>query len=401
MSPDNMTYPPEATSQGYVSGILDKNDTDVTSSSGKVVNLQFYDNLGYSYTAKMVMKSTNVEGQYTVEVESILDSNNDPIDITGMEFGAGNEIERQTSLGLRPGYTWNDAGTDLSYTDAEGNSTVVYQATGTAPSDDQLEILIKAYGLNEGETVTAKEINYFKSLEIKTEAGDVPITDILGNVGTTRDDVGIDPTKLPEELANLTADKMLAMDSAILSYDATTGKFLGVGGGNAITLGLSGISEKFSDISVDFSSTTMFNNSGSSTLAATNGDKNGLGSGRKIGQMSGISISDDGRIYASYDNGQSKLLGQIAVAQFSNASGLEKEGDNLYRATQNSGDFDGIGVDVKADGGYMTTGVLEMSNVDLSAEFTEMITTQRGFQANSRIITVSDTLLEELVNLKR
>ena len=61
----------------------------------------------------------------------------------------------------------------------------------------------------------------------------------------------------------------------------------------------------------------------------------------------------------------------------------------------------GIGVDITADGGYMTTGQLEMSNVDLSSEFTEMITTQRGFQANSRIITVSDTLLEELTNLKR
>ena len=106
-------------------------------------------------------------------------------------------------------------------------------------------------------------------------------------------------------------------------------------------------------------------------------------------------------IYASYDNGQTRLLGQIAVASFSNASGLQKEGENLYSATLNSGEFDGIGVDVTAGGGYMSTGVLEMSNVDLSAEFTEMITTQRGFQANSRIITVSDTLLEELVNLKR
>ncbi|MCR4748331.1 MAG: flagellar hook-basal body complex protein, partial [Lachnospiraceae bacterium] len=125
------------------------------------------------------------------------------------------------------------------------------------------------------------------------------------------------------------------------------------------------------------------------------------GAGRKLGEMSGVSIQNDGRIYASYDNGMSKLLGQIAVAEFANASGLEKEGDNLYKSTQNSGDFDGIGTEVTAGGGYMTTGVLEMSNVDLSAEFTDMITTQRGFQANSRIITVSDTLLEELVNLKR
>ena len=106
-------------------------------------------------------------------------------------------------------------------------------------------------------------------------------------------------------------------------------------------------------------------------------------------------------IYASYDNGQSKLLGQIASARFANPSGLQKEGDNLYIATQNSGDFDGIGVDITSDGGYMTPGELEMSNVDLSGELTGMIVTQRGFQANSRIITVSDTMLEELVNLKR
>ena len=80
---------------------------------------------------------------------------------------------------------------------------------------------------------------------------------------------------------------------------------------------------------------------------------------------------------------------------------LEKAGDNLFSATLNSGEFDGIGDDITADGGYFTTGVVEMSNVDLAAEFTEMITTQRGYQANSRIITVSDTMLEELINLKR
>ena len=73
----------------------------------------------------------------------------------------------------------------------------------------------------------------------------------------------------------------------------------------------------------------MYNNSGSSTIAATSGDKDGLGTGRKLGEMSGVSIQQNGMIYASYDNGQTKLLGQIAVAEFANASGLEKQGDNL------------------------------------------------------------------------
>ena len=125
------------------------------------------------------------------------------------------------------------------------------------------------------------------------------------------------------------------------------------------------------------------------------------GKGRKLGAMTGISIDTNGRIYGTYDNGNTELLGQIAVAQFSNASGLEKVGESCYRTTLNSGEFDGIGVEISADGSSMTTGELEMSNVDLSSEFTSMITTQRGFQANSRVITTSDTLLEELVNLKR
>ena len=125
------------------------------------------------------------------------------------------------------------------------------------------------------------------------------------------------------------------------------------------------------------------------------------GKGRKLGAMTGIFIDTSGRIYGTYDNGNTELLGQIAVAQFSNASGLEKVGESCYRTTLNSGEFDGIGVEISADGSSMTTGELEMSNVDLSSEFTSMITTQRGFQANSRVITTSDTLLEELVNLKR
>ena len=193
----------------------------------------------------------------------------------------------------------------------------------------------------------------------------------------------------------------------LVQYDPATGTIRSVNGlTNDFTLQLSFGAETYpagpyENISIDFSTSTNFNNNGTSTIGADPGDIKGVGTGRKLGAMSGISIQKDGMIYASYDNGQTRLLGQIAVAEFSNAAGLEKEGDNLYSATLNSGTFDGIGVDISANGGYMETGVLEMSNVDLSAEFTEMITTQRGFQANSRIITTSDSLLEELVNLKR
>ena len=156
---------------------------------------------------------------------------------------------------------------------------------------------------------------------------------------------------------------------------------------------------KAGQMTLDFSTVTNYNTSGSSTIKAVKGDKKSLNTGRMVGEMNGITIATDGQVNATYSNGQTKLLGQIASAEFANASGLSKEGDNLYSQTLNSGEA--TIQDITTDGGYMNTGVLEMSNVDLSTQFTEMITTQRGFQANSRIITVSDTLLEELTNLKR
>ena len=155
----------------------------------------------------------------------------------------------------------------------------------------------------------------------------------------------------------------------------------------------------FNDITVDYGKMTSYGDS--TNLSGDFGDPDGLGAGKAVGKLTGISVNNSGELVGSYSNGDVKTLGQIAVAKFSNPSGLEKVGDNYYSATLNSGLFDGIGYDVTTTGGSIAAGVLEMSNVDLSSEFTEMITTQRGFQANSRIITVSDTLIEELVNLKR
>ncbi len=160
--------------------------------------------------------------------------------------------------------------------------------------------------------------------------------------------------------------------------------------------------DQFANISIDFSQLKDSNNLGKSTAGMDSGMLDGTtGKGKKLGALIGLSVDNGGKIFGTYDNGNTELLGQIAVAQFANASGLEKVGDNCYTTTLNSGDFDGIGIEISADGSKMTSGELEMSNVDLSTEFTQMIITQRGFQANSRVITTSDTLLEELVNLKR
>jgi flagellar hook protein FlgE len=161
--------------------------------------------------------------------------------------------------------------------------------------------------------------------------------------------------------------------------------------------------EKVDGVTVDFSNLTCYQSktSGKSTATIVRGSTASEGAGRSMGTMNDVSIDTSGKIYGVYSNGETKLLGQIAVATFTNPMALEAVGSSMYTTTQNSGEFDGIGSAVDEDGGSMSQGVLEMSNVDLSTEFTEMITTQRGFQANSRIITTSDSMLEELVNLKR
>lgn len=118
--------------------------------------------------------------------------------------------------------------------------------------------------------------------------------------------------------------------------------------------------------------------------------------GRSAGTLEGLSFNQDGILVGRYSNGQERQLGQIAVADFVNPAGLESMGGSLFMSTANSGAFDGVGQQ-----GLIRGGVLEMSNVDLSGEFTDMIMTQRGFQASSRLITTSDDMIQELVNLKR
>lgn len=231
-----------------------------------------------------------------------------------------------------------------------------------------------------------------------------------GGTGNIGDYVNLDAPANPPAASRTTQ---------YVRYDTTTGEMLGISNASGGTATAKTFSLNFvhattganpvqtspdalaEPIIVDMASSQRVSKKGTSTINGNPGSPDGLGAGKAIGELKQLSVDQYGKIMATYSNGDKKLLGQIAVTSFANPSGLEKVGENLYADTMNSGGFDGVGKDVSEDGGKISSGVLEMSDVDLSAQFTEMITTQRGFQANSRIITVSDTLLEELTNLKR
>lgn len=411
MSAANMTYPPEATTQANISGILDENDKDVTSANGKTVNLNFFDARGYSYTAKFTFKQSSgtASNEYSMELTKLLDSTGAEIDISKVKFGDNSTQTLQTPVTFAGDtYEWDGKQlktkadkkvvADLSAAfNADGSLIDTSKDAAAAKAQQEtLDAIAAAYGY-EGSTD-----EFLKLYQKDAKGTEVTVETMLGNMAKTT-------TAQGDLVLTTDKDKPMTMDGRFFEgvkviFDTDTGKLKQVGSNVTdfkTNVDFTPLGGNFSNITIDLSECTNYDNKGTSTIGATSGDLDGLGTGRRLGDMIGVFIQKDGMIYASYDNGMTKLLGQIATAAFANASGLEKEGDNLYSATLNSGEFDGIGVDITAGGGYMSPGQLEMSNVDLSSEFTEMITTQRGFQANSRIITVSDTLLEELTNLKR
>lgn len=318
LSEKNSYADPEATTKAYVTGNIDKADTQLTS-GGVPYQISIYDNLGTKYTVKMSITDTGTsttDGKYKTSITDIVDS--------------------------------------------DGNSLFVNQKADGTYEDSKAQITLGG--------VT------YKVATVDATTGDFT----LSTTGT---------------------------DANTINFDPTTGKFKSVGTGTdtSINLTVQTTPNTFptTPITVDYSTMTQFAEKGTSSVNGYAGDTSGDGAGRKSGNISGVTIDSEGKIYGKYDNDTTKLLGQIAVASFSNPAGLESIGGNLFAATVNSGSFDGIGQEITTGGGSFTAGALEMSNVDLAQEFTEMITTQRGFQANSRIITTSDSMLEELISLKR
>ncbi len=514
MSVKNQTSSPEATTAGTVSGILDKNDANLKGSDdGYIMSLNFYDDLGYGYTARLSVKPKGTgegedTGKYNVSLLDVLDSNAksiiydedgfllDPaitpetlfsteqlrqavdengktlyqavnengeflyqaVDANGKllyqavdedgnllyqqvdaETGElmvdenGNPVTTTTNTGY-PIQTLTDSGYPIQTTTNTGYQIQITTDTGyPVYADEDWNVLTFMQGVPEGSK--NPDTGYYKynnNGKICIYPAETIRADQETGVLLSQDGRPVEPLEAGDyytyKEAVLNSDGTPQLDdngnpkyNTIISeryyepyemiFDTNEGDFISINGADAVTLkmsliqsnytnAISGRNSEFQDISIDFSGCLNLNNGGTSTMGAMKGFK-GTGAGKTIGALTGISVDNTGKIYGTYDNGNTQLLGQISVAQFSNASGLEKIGNNCYQTSLISGEFDGIGIDISADGSSISTGELEMSNVDLAAQFTDMIITQRGFQANSRVISTTDSLLEELINLKR
>lgn len=183
----------------------------------------------------------------------------------------------------------------------------------------------------------------------------------------------------PEDNTNVIATGNVSFDSS--------GQFDAGNSTNPIAFTVNGVS-----MDLDLTQFTGYSGLSSPTTKDTDG--------YTAGTLNEFQIGPDGVITGIFSNGQKQALGQLALATFNNVNGLEKQGESVYRNTANSG-LPEIGIPGAGGRGLITGGALEMSNVDLAAEFTNMIIAQRAFQANSKVITASDEVLQDLVNMKR
>jgi len=224
--------------------------------------------------------------------------------------------------------------------------------------------------------------------------GNVPFDAVQGTAITTsittHDETGA------EELMSVTFTKNLA--AGVWDVTSSTGTVVPAtitftdGGATIDTASLTYTDAGGDDIAVDVSKMTGF--AGTTSAAAV------VQNGSAMGTLQAFTMSPTGTLVGVFSNGLKQNLAQLGVALFNNPGGLEKEGGSNFSTSVNSG-IPQIGPPGLGGRGAMSSGMLEMSNVDLAAEFTNLIIAQRGFQANSRVITTSDSILEDLVNLKR
>ncbi len=263
MSAENMVYPPEATSLAYVTGIVDKNDIQVSSSSGRVIGLSFYDNLGYQYNARFSIhelydNNGNANGEFFIQLDKILDSTGEEVQGTGAAFG-----------------------TTLNYTDYDTinklDASAGYVLESYTDTDDTTKYKIVKVTKNTDGTETRTDVDLTNQDDIATAYGGLKEED-----GTTNkyDSWTFDSTtgKL-----NVTKNRT-ASNAAYVTFDTDSGMFKGAGTKNTgltaddstLQLTFDVNQGQFSPITIDFSTTTMFNNNGTSTVGAVNGNVAGL-----------------------------------------------------------------------------------------------------------------------------
>lgn len=302
--------------------------------------------------------------------------------------------------GTGPNYSWNITGVTGGSVQSGGSGTFQWDGTNTSGGTGGVVLRSTAgYDVTVGTAISgagapafdvvSKADNVFAATYVvpKPVVNTTKVYDSLGTEHTITTTVTkVDNNNWTWEATNSSG---VVIGNGSLSFD-TKGNLIAAPGS---TISFTPTGADTITITPDFSDVTQFD-SNSSEINSPFQD------GYPMGQLQSFNIDSSGKVIGIFSNGMNKALGQMAIANFTNPAGLMRAGDTMFQASGNSGPAQ-VGQAGQSGRGLVTPGAVEMSNVDLSQEFTDMIVTQRGFQSNSRIITTSDEMLQELVNLKR
>jgi len=276
---------------------------------------------------------------------------------------------------------------------ADGSRVMGWTATaGTLPLRDSSNL--GAIRLAAGQTIAARPTNAIElaqNLDSSTAVAGTHVTpiDVYDSLGTKHDLLVTFTKTGPNAWSWSAAFGATVAGTGTLTF-AATGELTASTGGPINYTPAGGASAM--SITPDFSALTQYDGQSTATVSSRNG--------YVMGSLESFTIDATGTVTGVFSNGETMILAQVAIAAFANPAGLISIGGGMYSASNNSG-VRQLGQAGTGGRGSIAPNNLEMSNVDLSQEFTNMIVTQRGFQANSRIITTSDEMLQELVNLKR
>lgn len=333
---------------------------------------------------------------------------------TNFSQGALQSTGRQLDFAIRgDGFFVAEGGGERSYTRA-GSMSLDAQGRLVAPGGDFVQgWTADAFGVVDSNTavgqitvpigttappVATSTIDLAGNLPADAQTGDsfVSGVQVFNSLGDT-EMLGLNFEKTAANEWTVTATDSagtaVALTDNVLTFDTNGQLTAPADGGIDLAAGaIPGFDAMTVNINSGIGNVTQFGEL--STLAVA--DQNGYGAGI----LQSISMSQEGMLLGSFSNGVNRPLAQLAIANFTNPEGLEKTGSSMFSATINSGEPQ-LSVAGNGGRGLISSGTLEMSNVDLAEEFVTLITAQRGFQANSRVVTSSDEVLNDIVNLKR
>ena len=333
---------------------------------------------------------------------------------TNFSQGALQSTGRQLDFAIRgDGFFVAEGGGDRSYTRAGSMSLDAQGRLVTAGGDFVQGWTADAFGVVDSNTVVGQisvpigttappvatsTIDLAGNLPADAQIGDsfVSGVQVFNSLGDT-EMLGLNFEKTAANEWTVTATDgsgtAVALTDNVLTFDANGQLAAPADGGIDLAVGaIPGFDAMTVNINSGIGDVTQFGEL--STLAVA--DQNGYGAGI----LQSISMSQEGMLVGSFSNGVNRPLAQLAIANFTNPEGLEKTSSSMFAATINSGEPQ-LSVAGNGGRGLIASGTLEMSNVDLAEEFVTLITAQRGFQANSRVVTSSDEVLNDIVNLKR